>query len=106
MGVSAAGILASCPYGRDQQKDAYVKRDPGKKPRKVDAKAKEKSQARITRQDELGHKQPQVVTATMVDRNHAEPFQVGRDPKTGRFISVKAAKRRTKAAVVETIKKK
>jgi len=94
------------PYGRDQQKDADVKRDPGKNLRKVDAKAREKSQARMTRRDESGPKQPPVVTAKMVDRNHAETLQVGRDPKTGRFISVKAAKRRTKTAVVETITKK
>jgi hypothetical protein len=94
------------PYGRDQQKDADVKREPGKNPRKVDAKAKEKSQAKMTRRDEAGPKQPQGVTAKMVDRNHAETFQVGRDAKTGRFLTVKEAKRRTKTAVVENIKKK
>ena len=83
-----------------------MKRDPGKNLRKVDAKAREKSQASKTRRDEAGPKQPQVVTATMVDRKNAETFQVGRDAKTGRFISVKEAQRRTKTAVVETIKKK
>ena len=30
-------------------------------------------------------------------------FQVGRDAKTGRFLSVKEAQRRKKTAVVETI---
>ena len=35
----------------------------------------------------------------------SETFQVGRDAKTGRFISVKEAKRRKKTAVVETFKK-
>ena len=94
------------PYGRDQQKDTYVKRDPGKNLRKVDAKAREKSQAKMTRRDESRPKRSQVVPAKMVDRNHAETFQVGRDAKTGRFIPVKEAKRRTKTAVVETIKKK
>jgi len=94
------------PYGRDQQKDADVKRDPGKNPSKVVAKARENSKASRMRRDESGSKQPQVVTATMVDRKNAETFQMGRDAKTGRFISVKEAKRRTKTAVVETIKKK
>ena len=93
-------------YGRDQQKDADVKRDPGKNPSKVVAKARENSKASRMRRDESGSKQPQVVTATMVDRKNAETFQMGRDAKTGRFISVKEAKRRTKTAVVETIKKK
>jgi hypothetical protein len=39
----------------------------------------------------------------MVDRKNSETFQVGRDIKTGRFMTVKAAKRRPKTAVVETI---
>ncbi len=39
-------------------------------------------------------------------RQEPETFQVGRDAKTGRFISVKDAKRRKKTAVVETITKK
>ena len=94
------------PYGRDQQKDADVKRDPGKNLRKVDANAKEKSQARMTKRDETGPNQPPVVAAKMVDRKNAETFQVVRDAKTGRFIPVKDAKRRTKTAVVETITKK
>jgi len=42
----------------------------------------------------------------MVDRQNSETFQVGRDAKTGRFITVKEAKRRTNTAVVETITKK
>jgi hypothetical protein len=33
-------------------------------------------------------------------------FQVGRDAKTGRFMSVKDAQRRKKTAVVETVKKR
>ena len=94
------------PYGRDQQKEADVKREPGKNLRKVDAKAKEKSQARMTRRDASGPQQPPVVTTTMVDKKNAETFQVGRDAKTGRFIPVKEAKRRTKTAVVETLTKK
>jgi len=32
--------------------------------------------------------------------------QIGRDAKTGRFISVDAAKRRRSTAIVETIRKK
>jgi len=36
----------------------------------------------------------------------AKTFQVGRDAKTGRFLSVKEAQRRKKTAVVETITKK
>ena len=36
----------------------------------------------------------------------SETFQVGRDAKTGRFISVKEAQRRKKTAVVETFKKR
>ena len=83
-----------------------MKREPGKNPRKVDAKAKEKSQAKMTRRDASGPQRPPVVTTAMVDRKNAETFQVGRDAKTGRFITVKEAKRRTKTAVVETIKKK
>jgi hypothetical protein len=94
------------PYGRDQQKDAVMKRAPGKNLRKVEAKAKEKSKASRARQEESDSKQPPVVTATMIDKKNPETFQVGRDAKTGRFIPVKAAKRRTRTAVVETIKKK
>jgi hypothetical protein len=94
------------PYGRDQQKDADVKRKSGKNPRKVKATAREKSQAKMTRQDTSGPQQPPVVTTTMVGKKKAETFQVGRDAKTGRFITVKEAKRRTNTAVVETIKKK
>ena len=94
------------PYGRDQQKDADVKRDPGKNLKKVEAKARGKSQAKMTRREASVPKQPHVVTTKMGDRKNAETFQVGRDAKTGRFITVKEAKRRTKTAVVETIKKK
>jgi hypothetical protein len=83
-----------------------MKRDPGKNLRKVEAKAREKSKASRIRQAESGSKQPHVVTATMVDKKNSETFQVGRDAKTGRFIPVKEAKRRTKTAVVETITKK
>ena len=83
-----------------------MKREAGKNLRKVAAKARETSQARMTRRDASGLTQPQVVTATMVDRKNAATFQVGRDAKTGRFITVKEAKRRIKTAVVETIKKK
>jgi hypothetical protein len=36
----------------------------------------------------------------------AKTFQVGRDAKTGRFISVKEAQRRKRTAVVETFTKK
>jgi len=39
-------------------------------------------------------------------RQESKTFQVGRDAKTGRFISVKDAQRRKKTAVVETITKK
>jgi len=42
----------------------------------------------------------------MVDRQNFETFQVGRDVKTGRFMTVKAAKRRPKMAVVATINRK
>jgi hypothetical protein len=35
-------------------------------------------------------------------RQASETFQVGRDVKTGRFMSVKDAQRRKKTAVVET----
>ena len=83
-----------------------MKREPGKNPSKVDAKAKENSQASKTRRHESGPKQPQEVTATMVGKKNAETFQVGRDAKTGRFIPIKEAKRRTKTAIVETITKK
>jgi hypothetical protein len=94
------------PNGRDEQKDADVKRDPRKNLKKVEAKAREKSQAKMTRLEELGPKQRKVVTTQMADRKHAKTFQVGRDAETGRFIPVKEAKRRTKTAVVETITKK
>jgi hypothetical protein len=83
-----------------------VKRDPGKNLGKVGAKAKEKSQAKMMRLEDSGPKQPQVVTTKMADRKNAKTFQVGRDAKTGRFMTVKAAKRRPKTAVVETMKKK
>ena len=39
-------------------------------------------------------------------KQESKTFQVGRDAKTGRFISVKEAQRRKKTAVVETITKK
>lgn len=39
-------------------------------------------------------------------KQESKTVQVGRDAKTGRFISVKDAKRRKKTAVVETITKK
>ena len=83
-----------------------MKRDLGKNLKKVEVKAKENAKASRTRRDESGPKQPPVVTATMVDRKNAETLHVGRDAKTGRFITVKEAKRRTKTAVVETITKK
>ena len=35
----------------------------------------------------------------------AKTYKVGRDAGTGRFITVKEAKRRKKTAVVETMKK-
>jgi hypothetical protein len=94
------------PYRRDKQKDAYVKRDPGKNLSKVEAKAREKSKTRMARREESGPKQLSVVTAAMVDKKKVETFQVGRDTKTGRFMTVKAAKRRTKTAVGEMINKK
>ena len=94
------------PYGRHKQKDAYVKRDPGKNLRKVEATARENAKTRRIRRDESGPAQPQGVTTKMADRQNAKTFQVGRDTKTGRFLPVKEAKRRTKTAVVETITKK
>jgi hypothetical protein len=39
-------------------------------------------------------------------RQASETFQVGRDAKTGRFMSVKDAQRRKKTAVVETFHKR
>jgi len=39
-------------------------------------------------------------------RHEAKTFQVGRDAKTGQFISVKEAQRRKKTAVVETMTRK
>ena len=36
-------------------------------------------------------------------KQESKTFQVGRDAKTGRFLSVKEAQRRKKTAVVETI---
>ena len=54
-----------------------MKHDPGKNPSKVVAKVRENSQASKTRRHESGPKQPQVMTAKMVDRKHAETFQVG-----------------------------
>jgi len=83
-----------------------VKRDPLKNRGKVGAKAKETSKASMTRREEVGPKQPNVVPAKMVDRQNFETFQVGRDVKTGRFMTVKAAKRRPKMAVVATINRK
>ena len=38
-------------------------------------------------------------------QQQSQTFQVGSDAKTGRFISVKAAQRRKKTAVVETFTK-
>ena len=70
------------------------------------AKAREKSKASMTRLEEAGPTQPQVATAKMVDKKNSETFQGERDAKTGRFIMVKAAKRRTKTAVVATINTK
>jgi hypothetical protein len=42
----------------------------------------------------------------MSRRRGKKSFKVGRDAKTGRFISVKKARRRKAAAIVETIKRK
>lgn len=39
-------------------------------------------------------------------KQESETFQVGRDVKTGRFMSVKDAQRRKKTAVVETFNKR
>lgn len=39
------------------------------------------------------------------ETSHVTTFKVGRDAKTGRFISCKEAERRKKTAVVETIKR-
>jgi hypothetical protein len=39
-------------------------------------------------------------------RQESATFQVGRDVKTGRFMSVKDAQRRKKTAVVETFHKR
>jgi hypothetical protein len=39
-------------------------------------------------------------------RQASKTFQVGRDAKTGRFMSVKDAQRRKKTAVVETFNKR
>jgi hypothetical protein len=83
-----------------------VKRDSVKNLRKVGAKAKEQFKPSTARREESGPQQPPVMTAKMIDRKNAKTFQVGRDIKTGRFMTVKAAKRRTKTAVVETIHKK
>ena len=83
-----------------------MKRNPSKNVGKVGAKASETSKASMTRLEEAGPKPPTVGTAEMVDRKSPETSQVGRDVKTGRFIPVKEAKRRTKTAVVETINKK
>jgi len=83
-----------------------VKRDPSKNVGKVGAKAREKSKASMTRREEAGPKQANVVPAKIVDGKNSETFQVGRDVKTGRFMTVKAAKRRPKTAVVATIKRK
>ena len=38
------------------------------------------------------------------ETHHMTAFKIGRDAKTGRFISCKEAKRRKKTAAVETIK--
>jgi hypothetical protein len=38
-------------------------------------------------------------------RHESKTFQMGRDTKTGRFMSVKDAQRRKKTAVVETFPK-
>jgi hypothetical protein len=39
-------------------------------------------------------------------KQESETFQVGRDAKTGRFMSVKDAQRRKKTAIVETFHKR
>ena len=44
--------------------------------------------------------------APETSRQESETYQVGRDAKTGRFISVKEAQRRKRTAVVETFAKK
>ena len=43
-------------------------------------------------------------TSSTGQTRHGTTFKVGRDAKTGRFITCKEAKRRKKTAVVETIK--
>jgi hypothetical protein len=44
--------------------------------------------------------------ASETAKQESKTYQVGRDAKTGRFLSVKDAQRRKKTAVVETITKK
>jgi hypothetical protein len=44
--------------------------------------------------------------APEIVKQESETFQVGRDVKTGRFMSVKDAQRRKKTAVVETFNKR
>ena len=83
-----------------------MKRHPSQTVGKVGAKARETSKASLTRREEAGPKPSTVGTAKMFDRKSPETSQVGRDAKTGRFIPVKEAKRRTKTAVVATITKK
>src|SRR6266851_5247147 len=48
--------------GQDKQKDTDVKRDPSKNVGKVGAKAREKSKASMTRREEAGPTQANVVT--------------------------------------------
>ena len=83
-----------------------MKRHPSKNVGKVGAKARATSKTSMTRREEAGPKPPTVVPAKIVDRKNSETFQVGRDAKTGRFMTVKAARRRPKTAVVETMKRK
>jgi len=41
-----------------------------------------------------------------MSRNKSKSSKIGRDAKTGKFITVKEAQRRRSTAVVETIKRK
>jgi hypothetical protein len=104
--VSAAQLCASGPLDETSRRDTDVNRTPLKNLGKAVAKERDKSKSNMTRLEESVTKQPKVVTAKMIDRKSPETSQVGRDAKTGRFIPVKEAKRRTKTAVVETINKK
>ena len=68
-------------------------------------KLKRSEVKRVVEKVVLGKRGGETTTSSTGQTCYMTTFKVGRDAKTGRFISCKEAERRKKTAVVETIKR-